>query len=337
MFYRLLFLVGLSLQSPFLLASTSQETGGVLVMEAKLTSKPSADPSPPTQQDQPALHILKTYEDHPANTCVGSVASLSPVHDVGISSGQLTNTSPLIVAGNLQYAYLQFDLTDVPVSPVDLALQLFTEQTDDSTILSAYQANSSAWTESSTTQQLPYPSVLLGSALLTFHNAAYQSIYLKREMLSSGPESVVLSVINDSSNVLIRSTESQFEPRLKITGTDDFCSLYTANRQARLANEASDEFSYDTLQNDAPVVSNDDQNVVVFEINSENLSTPSSTEILAEPPVTLAENLFVPEGSDSDAGNEDMLTISNSVAGAFNPLFAVFLLLTRRWFRSPGR
>jgi hypothetical protein len=32
-----------------------------------------------------------------------------------------------------------------------------------------------------------------------------------------------------------------------------------------------------------------------------------------------------------------MLTISNSVAGAFNPLFAVFLLLTRRWFRSPGR
>jgi hypothetical protein len=315
MFCRLLLLAGLIFQTPFLLANTDQETGGVLVKEAEVTPESVAVPNPTIQQDQPTAQVSNAFLNHPANTCVDSTVSLSPAHDVSISRGQLTNTSLLTVAGNLQYAYLQFDLTDVPVSPVNLALQLFTEKTEDLTILFAYHANSSAWTESSNIQQLPDPSVLLGSALINFANSAYQSIYLKREMLSSGPESLVLSVINNSNNVLIRSKESEFEPRLQIFGTDGFCSEYTANKQARLANETSN----DALQDDQPAIQDSP-------VNRSQEDAPTQT------PVTPAVNPFALEGSDSNAGDDP-----SASGGALNVLFAVLLLMIRRQFLRPSR
>jgi hypothetical protein len=317
MFCRFLLFAGLIFQTPFLLANTYQKTGGELVKEA--TSEPVVIPSFPIQLDQAAAPVSNAYLDHPANTCVGSTISLSPAHDVSVSRGELTNTSLLTVAGNLQYAYLQFDLTDVPVSPVNLALQLFTEKTEDLTILFAYHANSSVWTESSNIQQLPDPSVLLGSALINFANSAYQSIYLKREMLSSGPESLVLSVINDSNNVLIWSKESEFEPRLQIFGTDGFCSEYTANKQARLANDAPN----DALQDDQPAVQDSP-------VNQPQAETPTQT------PDTPADNPFAREGSDSMA-DDGPLASGGSSGGALNPLFTVLLLMIRRQFLRPSR
>lgn len=234
MFYRSLFFVGLVIQPPFLLGNTLPMTTGSASATIG-TTQLLTDQKPQSRLNQPTHQAVKKFRNHPANTCIGSTASLSAVHDVSISSGQLTNTSPLVIDGNQQSVLLQFDLTDIPASPIDLALEVYAEQTTDLTILFAYQANTSNWSESSPIQQLPYPSALLGSALLKVDNPAYQTIYLKRNMLSAGPESLVLSVVDNNANVVIQSKESEYEPRLQINGTGDFCAQYTQNRESRLA------------------------------------------------------------------------------------------------------
>ena len=72
----------------------------------------------------------------------------------------MVNDSVLTVGSNEQYAYLLFNLVDVPATTADYALQMFTEQTNDSTAVSAYQGSSSDWSESSSFEQLPYLSLI---------------------------------------------------------------------------------------------------------------------------------------------------------------------------------
>ena len=315
---------------------------GAITPTPEPTPEPAPEPTPePTPEPDPVtIQILQTNREHPANTCVGTTASLTPTRDIHLSGTTVVNDSVLTVGSNEQYAYLLFNLVDVPATTADYALQMFTEQTNDSTAVSAYQGSSSDWSESSSFEQLPYQAVRLGEETLTFNTPGYQLIHLQRDMLSQGPETIIVAVGNNSSNVLFRSTETDFEPRLKISGTGDFCNQYTQSRESRLAAEAaapepnpSDTTDSTNSNDDAPSQS-DENGTSDTSADDNNTSNDAQSPEEDVPPADDDPNTDNPfEVTDPNAESSTNESTSGGSSGGAPNVSLLLLIGVAAWTR----
>lgn len=169
--------------------------------------------------------------EHPAMprnvpTCEGSVLSIPATRDASQIGDRLVNEDLLTINPSGAYSYLTFDLSDVPDNPQRVSFTAWSEATENLAILSVFLGSQSSWTEESAIDALPDPTVALGRQRISFDNLTQRNIGLNESLITRGIMSVILTVTEADSSVLLRSSETEFAPHIVFFGDADFCNNF---------------------------------------------------------------------------------------------------------------
>jgi hypothetical protein len=138
----------------------------------------------------------------------------------------LVNEDLLTINPSGVYSYLTFDLSVVPENPQQVSFSAWSEATQNLAILSVFLGSQSSWTEESAIDALPDPTVALGRQRISFDNLTQRNIGLNQSLITDEIISVILTVTEAESSVLLRSSETEFAPQLVFYGDADFCNNF---------------------------------------------------------------------------------------------------------------
>ncbi|MBX2881828.1 MAG: hypothetical protein KTR32_17910, partial [Granulosicoccus sp.] len=114
----------------------------------------------------------------------------------------------------------------------------YTDKTNNQGELHSYLASGSDWSPQSNNESIPYAATSVGSRWLDFNVEGFKDIPLDVNQLMRERLTLAVLALEPFDNVLIRSMETESEPRMILTGDESLCDSYNANLAA-LQNDAA--------------------------------------------------------------------------------------------------
>ena len=203
--------------------------------------QPEPEPEPePEQQTDPATDVDNAVTDTPvaqpwqipvnqqnANECSSGVISLRPVNDVYAHDNEIIREGDLLVDSTGQIALLKFDLSGVPATVASAALTFNVSEAGEGEIMLSAGSHSN-WDESDNSQ-LPDISHLIGSFNGTWNQETRYGLPFEPTLIGTDSATLTVEMTQGADGISIISSGNEEEPRLLLTGPENFCSEYEAN------------------------------------------------------------------------------------------------------------
>lgn len=285
--------------------------------EEPVEETPTEEPTDETTEEPPeSLPALQSDHEHPGNECIDGTVSLTATYATSLLSDGSMEKDSLILGEDADTAYVSFDLSAVPLDASNTALLFYPISSEESSTLTVYAGSHSDWASVDDADALPTATVSLGSDTFNLSRTGFQRLDLDGSLLTRDMQTLLLTIDTQNGSTTLGEPGTEFDPRLEVSGDDNFCQQYEdAVAQAEADKAAAEQAAIEAAEQAAAEQAAAEQEAAEQEAAEAAQEEASDLE-------SVIENV-TPETGESSGGDSD-----DSELAALNHWLLVLLMLT---------